>query len=192
VLLTLAGRPGLTATELADLLALDKMAVSRATRRLEQLERVARVVDRTDHRRSHLTLTDKGWELYHRIAPAGQAREALLLQPLNGPERTALDAILDRLLAQARRMSHDEDEADPARCAAAPATIVLPETTIPGATLPTALLPGALSPATVVAGSALPDASLPGAVRPGAVRHRARGPGARGPGARGPGARGSD
>ncbi len=128
VVLALAGRPGLTASELADLLALDKMAVSRATHRLEQLDRVARVVDHADHRRSHLTLTEKGWELYRRIAPAGRAREALLLQPLSALELATLDAILDRLLAQARRMPHDQTESHAPFHAA----------TIPGAALPEA------------------------------------------------------
>jgi len=107
VVRTLAREPGLTATELSMLLAMDKMAISRAVRRLEELDRVVRVVDPADHRRSHLKLTEAGAELYRTISPHGFAREELMLTPLTPDDRVIFEGLLDRLLEQARLGPND-------------------------------------------------------------------------------------
>jgi DNA-binding MarR family transcriptional regulator len=105
VLLSLAERPGITATELGDLLGLDKMAISRAVRGLEQHDRLARVLDETDLRRAKLSLTEAGMSLYCVIAPSAKAREAQLMSALDPQEMAALQAILAKLVARARVMS---------------------------------------------------------------------------------------
>jgi len=112
VVRTLAREPGLTATELSMLLAMDKMAISRAVRRLEELNRVVRVVDPTDHRRSHLNLTDEGAELYRTISPHGFAREELMLKPLSPDERMIFESLLDRLLDQAPAVLNESPPED--------------------------------------------------------------------------------
>lgn len=104
VMLTLANRPGISASELGELLGLEKMAVSRAVRSLEAHGRLARVPDAQDMRRSTLNLTGAGLELHGLISPSGRAREEQLLSALTNRERAALDAILDKLVARARAM----------------------------------------------------------------------------------------
>ena len=104
IVLTLADRPGLSATELGEALGLDKMAVSRAVRSLEAHARLARTPDANDMRRATLALTDAGMALHALIGPSGRAREEFLLSALDGRERAALDAMLDKLVARARSM----------------------------------------------------------------------------------------
>jgi DNA-binding MarR family transcriptional regulator len=104
VMLTLASRPGMTAAEVADLLGLDRMAVSRAVRALERQGRLARTTDPEDGRRAHLALTAAGHAVHRDIAPSGQAREAALLADLDPEERAAFERMLDRLLARARSL----------------------------------------------------------------------------------------
>jgi DNA-binding MarR family transcriptional regulator len=104
VMLTLASRPDLSATEIADALGLDKMAVSRALRGLEKRGRVERGRHPADGRRDSLALTEAGWELYRAIAPAARERENGLLSELDGPDRARLDAMLNKLLAGARKL----------------------------------------------------------------------------------------
>lgn len=104
VVLTLADRPGISATELGEALGLDKMAISRAARSLEAAGRLARTPDSHDMRRATLDLTEAGRALHALIGPSARAREESLLSALDGQERAALDAILDKLVARARAM----------------------------------------------------------------------------------------
>jgi DNA-binding MarR family transcriptional regulator len=104
VLLVIAQREALSATDLGDLLGLDKMAVSRAVRALEKTGRLRRAPDENDGRRRILRLTNAGRELYSIIAPAGREREAMLLSSLDDKQKNLLDALLDRLLNAARAL----------------------------------------------------------------------------------------
>jgi len=104
VMLALAERPGISASELGELLGLEKMTVSRAVRSLEVHGRLARVPDAQDMRRSTLRLTKAGLELHDLISPAARARAEQLLSALTARERATLDAVLDKLVARARAM----------------------------------------------------------------------------------------
>ncbi|MGE5146774.1 MAG: MarR family winged helix-turn-helix transcriptional regulator, partial [Candidatus Eiseniibacteriota bacterium] len=74
VLLTLAQHPEASANEITTAWAMEKMAVSRAVRRLERLGRIRRRVDGADRRRYALELTPEGRRLYQRILPMANAR----------------------------------------------------------------------------------------------------------------------
>lgn len=105
VLRALAARPrGATAGELGEELGMDKMAVSRAVRALEAAGRLVRRPDPRDARRMTLVASDAGRALVDAIEPQGRAREAALLAELADAERTALDALLDRLVRRARAL----------------------------------------------------------------------------------------
>jgi DNA-binding MarR family transcriptional regulator len=104
VILVLAESPGLSSAEIAERLGLDKMAVSRAVRGLERRGRLGRRVDPRDGRRWALHLSAAGRALFRKIAPSAIVREAALFGVLTAAERARLEAILDRLVASARRL----------------------------------------------------------------------------------------
>ncbi|MEW5836619.1 MAG: MarR family transcriptional regulator [Pseudomonadota bacterium] len=97
VMAVLARFEGLSAREVADRTAMDKVAVSRALARLVEAGRVSRHMADNDKRRSVLDLTEAGWAIHDVVAPMARAREQALLDKLNAEERTWLMRILDRL-----------------------------------------------------------------------------------------------
>lgn len=104
VMFSVAQRPGIQATELSELLGLDKMTVSRAVQSLERRRRIVRTPDEKDRRRQRLTLSKAGSDLYDIISPAGRAREELLMSSLGAEQKVALATLLDRLVDAARRL----------------------------------------------------------------------------------------
>jgi len=96
-LLAVLGRyPDLTATELAERTAMDKVAVSRAVASLVAEGRLTRKVDGADRRRARLRLSAKGNRIYDEVAPLALAYQQRLIAGL-APEETAL---LENLLAR--------------------------------------------------------------------------------------------
>lgn len=98
-LAVLAGEPGITATQVADLTGLDKMAVSRALTGLKQRKRVQRHDDPTDQRRSRLYLTAAGKALFQVASAEAQTREAELFAGVDAAELASLGRTLDKLIA---------------------------------------------------------------------------------------------
>ena len=98
VMAVLARFPGLSAREVAERTAMDKVAVSRALARLVANGRVKRAVHATDRRRSVLCLTPGGWTIHDAIAPLARQRERDLLARLDTEERAWLARILDKLM----------------------------------------------------------------------------------------------
>lgn len=88
---------GLSAREVAERTAMDKVAVSRALSRLVTAGRVRRRTDPDDRRRAVLDLTDAGWQVHDAIAPMARQRERELLERLSAEERLWLLRILDKL-----------------------------------------------------------------------------------------------
>jgi DNA-binding MarR family transcriptional regulator len=101
VLAVLANTPDLSAAEVAERTAMDKVAVSRAVRSLLKSARLERRVARADRRRSVLRLTAAGRRVHREVAPVALAYEHALLQPLADAERRVLDRTLDMLLGRA-------------------------------------------------------------------------------------------
>lgn len=97
VMAVLGRFPALSAAEVAERTAMDKVAVSRAVGRLMAAGRVRRKTDSADRRRSVLDLTAEGQKLYRRITPLLLKYEAELLKGLDATERRALTGLLDRL-----------------------------------------------------------------------------------------------
>ena len=98
VMAVLARYAGLSAREVAERTAMDKVAVSRALARLVEAGRVDRAVHDNDKRRSVLNLSDAGWAIHDEVAPMARAREREVLAKLNAEERVWLTRILDKLL----------------------------------------------------------------------------------------------
>ena len=98
VMAVLARFPGLSAREVAERTAMDKVAVSRALARLVDAGRVDRSVHADDKRRSVLRLSPAGWRIHDDVAPLARRRERELLARLDASERAWLTRILDKLL----------------------------------------------------------------------------------------------
>jgi DNA-binding MarR family transcriptional regulator len=97
-LLAVLGRyPDLTATELVERTAMDKVAVSRAVASLIADGRLTRKVDGEDRRRARLRLSARGYRIYDQVAPLALAYQERLLAGLETGEREALEALLGRL-----------------------------------------------------------------------------------------------
>lgn len=105
VMAVLALSPGLSAAEVAERTAMDKVAVSRAVGRLLSTGRARRETAAGDRRRSVLELTPDGRRIYRRIAPALRRYEAELVAGLSAPERRQLAALLERLERRARGLA---------------------------------------------------------------------------------------
>ena len=97
VMAVLARFDGLSAREVAERTAMDKVAVSRALARLVEAGRVDRSIHDGDKRRSVLSLTEAGWTMHDEVAPMARAREREVLAKLNAEERGWLERILDKL-----------------------------------------------------------------------------------------------
>jgi len=89
-----------SASEVAERTAMDKVAVSRAVASLIEAGRVRREVHGDDRRRSVLALTAKGRKVYEQVAPRALAYERRLVGLLDSEERRWLDRILDKLAAE--------------------------------------------------------------------------------------------
>lgn len=87
----------LSAKQVAERTAMDKVAVSRALSRLVEAGRVDRSTHDGDRRRSVLRLSEEGWKLHDEVAPIARAHEARLLAKLNDTERQWLERILTAL-----------------------------------------------------------------------------------------------
>lgn len=74
-MMALAARPGSSGEEVAQHMAMDKMAVSRSLRRLEQHGRARRATDPANARRNSWEMTADGWALFDQIMPAALDRD---------------------------------------------------------------------------------------------------------------------
>jgi DNA-binding MarR family transcriptional regulator len=99
VMTILARFPEISAREVVDRSAMDKVAVSRAVARLVNASRVDRGIHDGDKRRSVLQLSEAGWAIHDEVAPLARAHERDLLARLNEGEQAQLNSILDKLLA---------------------------------------------------------------------------------------------
>jgi DNA-binding MarR family transcriptional regulator len=103
VLAVLGRHPGLSAGEVAERTAMDKVAVSRAVNALLASGRLLRDTHEDDRRRSILTLSEAGQAIYRQVAPAALAFEQALLADFSEAERAQLFALLERIEQNRRR-----------------------------------------------------------------------------------------
>jgi DNA-binding MarR family transcriptional regulator len=97
VMAVLGRYPDLSATEVAERTAMDKVAVSRAVTSLLEDGRLRRRTHGDDRRRSVLSLSAKGLRVYDEIVPLALAYERRLLEGLPADERAALHRLLSRM-----------------------------------------------------------------------------------------------
>ena len=96
--------PGISAAQVAERTAMDKVRVSRAVAGLLRSGRLERVTDKSDRRRTILHLSRDGHRIYEKIAPLALDYERRLLARLTHPDRAVLDELLDRLMDQAENL----------------------------------------------------------------------------------------
>ncbi|NBC32515.1 MAG: MarR family transcriptional regulator [Alphaproteobacteria bacterium] len=113
LLAILAQYGALSANAVASYADMDKVRVSRAVSRAVDAGLVRRAIDRSDRRRSVLTLTPEGWAMHDRIVPALLDLESEILADLEDREIDALQVLACRLQERIGRMAEhvgDEDE----------------------------------------------------------------------------------
>lgn len=97
VMAVLGRYPDLSANEVAQRTAMDKVAVSRAVARLIESVRMQREMHDDDRRRSVLRLSEAGYRIYDEVAPLALAFERRLFEGMDTAERDLLFRLLDRL-----------------------------------------------------------------------------------------------
>src|SRR5512138_2369400 len=105
VIAVLARYPDLSAIEVAERTAMDKVAVSRAVQGLLAAGRLVRAYDSGDRRRTRLRLSSAGQSVYTRVAPLALKYEKKLLDALSATDRRALDRLLARLMVRAKHLA---------------------------------------------------------------------------------------
>lgn len=97
VIAVLGRHAGLSAGDVAERTAMDKVAVSRALARLLERGLVQRDTHGADRRRSVLELSEAGYRIYDEVVPLALARERTLFTYFNDDDRQQLDALLSKL-----------------------------------------------------------------------------------------------
>jgi len=104
VMAVLAMTPGLSAAEVAERTAMDKVAVSRAVASLLRARRIVRQTARADRRRSLLRLSTAGEKVYAQVVPMALDYERDLLAPLSLKDREVVDRAIRILLGRAAQI----------------------------------------------------------------------------------------
>lgn len=97
VMAILGEYPDISAGEVAFKTAMDKVAVSRAVNKLLDRDLLTRHLDKEDRRRSILSLSDAGTEVYDRIVPLALAYEKQIIDQIDHTDLDELYTLLDRL-----------------------------------------------------------------------------------------------
>jgi DNA-binding MarR family transcriptional regulator len=97
----LGGSPGLSARDVAERTAMDKVQVSRAVESLMRARRVQRQADPQDGRITRLSLTAKGRAIYEEVVPLALHLEDVFLSALTVEERRQFDSLMTKLARQA-------------------------------------------------------------------------------------------
>lgn len=99
--------PGLTNSQIAIRTAMDKVTVSRAVRDLVHKRLVVRTTSQIDRRVKHLSLTQKGQQVYLDIVPMALQYETRVLEILNVEEREHLDHLISKLQKGVDELSNE-------------------------------------------------------------------------------------
>lgn len=105
VLVRLARRPGMTQSELAESLEVERATAGRMVDRLERKAWVERRADTADRRVNRLYLTAEAEAVQARVANLGGDLVDEALVPLAEAERLALAALLERVKVQLHGMA---------------------------------------------------------------------------------------
>lgn len=102
VMAVLGRFPGLTAAEVCEHTAMDKVQISRAVARLQKARRIEQRIVEGDRRARHLHLSDAGLEIYAQIVPLARELETRVTASLSAGEKAQLEKLLDKLGSAAR------------------------------------------------------------------------------------------
>ncbi|MEQ9436955.1 MarR family winged helix-turn-helix transcriptional regulator [Hyphomonas sp.] len=97
VMAVLGENAGITATQISQVTAMDKVAVSRAVSGLIDSGHVSRKASPADGRRSILSLTAKGKGIYDKIVPIALKAERELIATLSPAEQEQLAHLMEKL-----------------------------------------------------------------------------------------------
>ena len=97
VISVLASKPNSSLQVVSDILGLDKAAVSRAVKKLEEKQYITIGGDTADKRVYVINLTETGLQLYEVAADFAIAREQLLIEELDETEKDQLFHLLKKL-----------------------------------------------------------------------------------------------
>jgi DNA-binding MarR family transcriptional regulator len=103
VMAVLGQTPGMSARDVAQRTAMDKVQVSRAVASLVEARRAKREGDEVDGRVTRLSLTTKGQAIYDEVVPLALHLEDVFLAALTPEERKTLNTLMDKLTD---RISH--------------------------------------------------------------------------------------
>jgi DNA-binding MarR family transcriptional regulator len=106
ILAVLGRYPGMTASEICDRTAMDKVAISRAVKNLVERNLLRRATDSNDRRRMRIHITPGlGERTLREVVPLAQQYETRLLAALDCDEQEALSNLIRKLLARARTLN---------------------------------------------------------------------------------------
>ena len=105
VMAVLGQSPGLSARQVAERTAMDKVQVSRAVQSLLAARRLTRTAHSRDGRITHLSLSAKGRQIYDQVVPLALSLERQFRSVLNAGEEKSLDLLLSKLSRQMERMT---------------------------------------------------------------------------------------
>ncbi|MBT1451256.1 MarR family transcriptional regulator [Glaciecola sp. XM2] len=107
IMAVLGEYPGVSADEISVKTQIEKSLISRAISNLLKRKLVQRSIARDDKRRSEITLSETGYEVYAEIAPLSLQYEKALLDCLSEQEQTQLSEMIDRLYLHAQTIKAD-------------------------------------------------------------------------------------
>jgi DNA-binding MarR family transcriptional regulator len=108
VMAVLGDAGALTQRALVGATLMDKVAVNRACKVLEDRGLAARSPNSRDGRSHHLELTSAGKTMHGQIMPLALEMEERLFSPLDNEERALFKALLDKIKAQVRAMEGND------------------------------------------------------------------------------------
>lgn len=110
VIAVLGGGETLSAGEIAQRTAMDKVQVSRAISRMLESGLILRESGDTDRRKALLTLTQRALDIYEEIVPMALAYEARLTGALTAEEAGTLDRLLGKLQSRSDELAAEGEE----------------------------------------------------------------------------------
>lgn len=107
VLAVLGHGKSLSAQEICEATAMDKVMVSRAIRNLHDRELVQRKPRQDDRRAADITLTKEGQRIYTEVVPLALEYETALMEGISSQDRETLKALLEKLETRAGELLDD-------------------------------------------------------------------------------------
>jgi len=99
IIAVLGEESDLSAAQVAERTAMDKVAISRAVKKLLAANRLERHFSESDKRRSVLALSEQGQEIYKQVVPLALTYETKIMRQLSKKELESLDYLLNKLSA---------------------------------------------------------------------------------------------